>query len=266
MAFDEYQFLRYFIPGSLYSIYTMALIVSVLSPDVLVYFSVHPEALLGIVSGIIGSSLAIGYLLYSFFDKCCYQRLVWDTKKRLSKEYLGKLIFDWDEIEKSKPEQAKMFLDMLWITFKDSDSSEKYSTTLRGTWSHLCARLCCCFVVPFFSFVSFGFVLFANWFTEYLQTDLKFHLFSLAPQNLIFIIFGAIIIILISVFLGLGANRPFKEGTTLELFFIKHIIDKEPSEFKRLVKTILDKDVTDLVQKKIKEHAEKAELQKTQTN
>lgn len=85
MAFDEYQFLRYFIPGSLYSIYTIALIVSVLSPDVLVYFFVNPQALLGLVSGIIGSSLATGYLLYSFFDKCLYQHLVWNTKKEYPK-------------------------------------------------------------------------------------------------------------------------------------------------------------------------------------
>lgn len=126
-----------------------------------------------------------------------------EYKKRISKEYLGELIIGWDEIEKEKPEQAKMFIDMLWITFKDSDSSEKYSVTLRGTWSHLCARLCCCFVVPFFSVISFGFfVLFANLYTEYLKIDLKFPLFSL-PQNGIFILFGVIIIILISISLGL---------------------------------------------------------------
>jgi hypothetical protein len=250
MAFDEYQFLRYFIPGSLFSIYTSILIFSVLTPEVLYYFTFHPEFLIGIITGIVGSALPFGYLLYSFFDSTLYQKVTWNIKRRRIISDLDEVIENFKDIAKNEPARAKIFVDMLWIRFEDSDSSQKYSVVVRGTWSHLCARLTCCSIVPILSFISyFIFVRFIVAYANSLPSNLIFQPFT--SENWFWGI-SVVVIILISICLCLGAKRPLKEGTTLESFFIKYIIEENPSEFKKLVEKSLSAKVTKSFEDKIK--------------
>jgi len=68
MAFDEYQFLRYFIPGSLFVIYTTALVIPILNSFALYFLENHPDVLIGIVGGAFAAGLAFGYVIYTIYD------------------------------------------------------------------------------------------------------------------------------------------------------------------------------------------------------
>ena len=140
MTFEEYQFLRYFIPGSLYVIYTTALIVPILNPTVIDFFKKDTSALLGVVGGAFGASLAVGYIIYTFYDTFGYTPRMMDRNKRKMLDYIDHHVEGWKEpIEANKKE----FLDMLWIKFGENGSGDKYYATVKSMWSHLNARIVC---------------------------------------------------------------------------------------------------------------------------
>jgi hypothetical protein len=105
MAFDEYQFLRYFIPGSLYVVYTTFLMVPILNSTVIDFFKNDSSALLGIVGGAFGASLAIGYVVYSFYDTFLYNRWAMNFGNRKSLRYLAKKIEGWEDPQKTRQQE-----------------------------------------------------------------------------------------------------------------------------------------------------------------
>jgi hypothetical protein len=58
VAFDEYQFLRYFIPGSLFVIYATALALPIINTDTLFFLQSYPDVVIGIVGGAFAAGLA----------------------------------------------------------------------------------------------------------------------------------------------------------------------------------------------------------------
>ena len=242
MAFEEYQFLRYFIPGSLYVIYTTALITPFLDPSVINFFENDPSALLGIVGGALGASLALGYIIYTFYDTFLYNRWAMNFENRVSLRYLAEKIEGWDDPRKPQNTncindyQKKMFLDMLWIGFDKDNLSERYDKTLRGMWSHLNARKVCYLFVPAFSVISFSLLVIT------LPIIIRETLFILPPLPNWGVFFLVLIVIgFISGVFRYGAKRPLNEGTTLEYFFIKQRIEEylTPEKFSIMVKNLL---------------------------
>ena len=82
MPFEEYQFLRYFIPGSLFVIYTTLIIYPALSLEILLFLEKNPEIVLGIIGGVFAGSLAFGYLVYTLYDTFLYNIIAMNPKRR----------------------------------------------------------------------------------------------------------------------------------------------------------------------------------------
>ena len=226
MAFDEYQFLRYFIPGSLYVIYTTALIIPFLDPSVINFFKGDTSALLGVVGGAFGASLAIGYIIYTFYDTFGYtKRLFKDPEKRKMLGYLNDNIQDWKEpLDASKKE----FLDMLWIKLSENNSGERFFATVRGMWSHFNARVVCYKYVPIFAGSSVPLI----WLFSTIV--IKNPVFSFDLRNLAVIV-PIVLICIVSAIFKNGAKRPLDEGTTLEYFYYLSLIEKRKDDFDTLI-------------------------------
>ena len=152
MAFEEYQFLRYFIPGSLFVIYVTLLVLPNLNPQLFPYLSSNPETILAIVAGAFGASLAFGYLIYSFYDLVFYNFLAMKfPNKRKILGYMKEKIEGWDDV--SEPDK-KEFLDMLYRLPGDANKNEQVSSLTRGIWSHFNARIVSATCVPLFAGIS----------------------------------------------------------------------------------------------------------------
>lgn len=234
MAFDEYQFLRYFIPGSLYVIYSAAMTATVLNPEKLDFFKNNPDVLLGIVGGAFGAALAMGYLIYTFYDTFHYNHWAMNRNRRGILTYLESRIADWKLLDDAR---KKEFIDLLWITLNADSLSERYSALVKGIWSHLNARKVCCYWVPSFSvFTLFLLYLFSN-------IVLRVNLFTM--EN--WVLFALVLAIIggISAVLWFGEERPLDEGTTIEYYFIQNRIETNPVEFEDLVHRILGMRVVD---------------------
>lgn len=244
MGFEEYQFLRYYIPGSLYIIYIGVLTVSILNPVLINFFKNDTSALLGLVGGAFGASLAIGYIIYTFYDTFLYSKWAMDFKNRESLRYLAKKIEGWDDPNEPgnknniEEHNKKMFLDMLWISFDKDTLSERYDKTLRGMWSHLNARKVCYLVVPAFS-------LFSVFLLAIIALLIGKSLFSFQATNLLLFAIVVGIVAGISEVLREGAKRPLEEVTTLEYFFIKNRIEKNQDDFDEMVERLLNRKITE---------------------
>ena len=160
MGFDEYQFLRYFIPGSLAVIYIAFFLAPFIGDGVINNFKASPEGLLGIVGAAFGASLAIGYVIYTFYDTCSYNKAAMDSTKRRILHYLEKQKPDCKKLSEF---EKKATLDMLYDAFDDSSVSNRVASKARGMWSHFNARKVCAIYVPSFSIVfSVIIILFAH--------------------------------------------------------------------------------------------------------
>ena len=229
MAFEEYQFLRYFIPGSLFVIYTIVLVLPILNSTVVLYFESNPDALLGIIGGGFAASLAFGYIIYTIYDTFGpYDRDVMKSKKRPLFKYLSERIEDWDKFDKPK---KKMFTEMLHITGADTKDCDRFYTIIRGFWSHFNARIVCCLWVPIFSAITIFFLIILDF-----VVGSKF--FSFTFPNIFLYIPFTIGIVIISLILVIGAERPRSEATTLEYFFIKYRIDTHAISFEEMVRIL----------------------------
>jgi hypothetical protein len=231
LAFEEYQFLRYFIPGSIYVVYTTALLLPILNSTVIDFFRKDTSALLGIVGAALGASLAAGYIIYTIYDTFGYSPRMMNRDKRKMLKYIDDNIDGWKEpIDSSKKE----FLDLLLIKFGESSSGDRYSATVKSMWSHLNARIVCYLYVPVLSAISVPTIML------YSTLIARKALFFFDLGNILLLVIVTVFIIFISLILKLGSDRPMNEGTTLEYFFFTSIIKDELKEkdYKTLLKNL----------------------------
>lgn len=86
MSSEQYQFLRYYLPGSVFLIYLALLLVPVTNPESLI-FLIQGQNLLALVTLIGGAfviSPPLGYLLYSLYDTFLYNHFAMNWVKRRS--------------------------------------------------------------------------------------------------------------------------------------------------------------------------------------
>jgi hypothetical protein len=257
LAFEEYQFLRYFIPGSLFVIYVSFLAIPNIDGPIIPFLLRHPDILIGIVGGAFGASLAFGYLVYSFYDWTSYNRLAMHCSKgkRRILGYMGEKIEDWDSSDPQKKipdSQKKEFLDMLYRLLGNEGKNQQIADMVRGIWSHFNARIVCAIFVPILAGASvFLFHIINLLISPYMsQWTLENHLTSSIVFNFqwFFVVPWLIAVFVISLFLGLGATRPYEEACTVEYFSIRHKIECENSEnltteFEGLVTKFLRKNL-----------------------
>ena len=221
--FEEYKFLRYYIPGSLFLIYLASLTI----PNLAV---INQNTLLErwdiVLSAIVGSfviSPAIGYVIYSFYDWLFYNRIAtyskWRTTFRLINERAPEIL---DTTNKKKE-----FLDLL---FRIHYSSEHNSSepeinpsileTMRGMWNHFNARITCAVFVPIFSVITFGLLYICDIGLSSFEI-FRFRSFIFWAHHIPFQAVSLLIIILLSLGLGIGSSRPYQETCRLEEYLFK---------------------------------------------
>ena len=231
MAFDEYQFLRYYIPGSLYVIYVTALVFPILSPQVFNYLAKNPDVFLGTVGGVFAASLAIGYLIYSFYDWVEYNETAMGEKKKKLFAYIEREAPGWKDLP--EPEQ-KESLDMIYLTFGDPAANERASNQIRGMWSHYNARKVCYKFVPLFAAITVLLSLIPDLF-------MTKKLYAI-PGHWEWLLLAVAAILIVSVTLRQGAQRPLNEATTLDYFFIRNRVEENKGLFKEMMKTVFKEE------------------------
>jgi hypothetical protein len=128
-VFEEYQFLRYFIPGSLFVMYTTLVFLPNLSKNVVSYILEKPDSLLGIVGAAFGASLAFGYIIYSVFDTLLYNPIALKNGWRKVLSYMESKIDTevnkkvWRGLNKEK---KKEFLEMLFLSLGDAEKTNRF--------------------------------------------------------------------------------------------------------------------------------------------
>jgi hypothetical protein len=236
MAFQGYQFLRYFIPGSLYVIYLMSFVIPNLAESIACYLLNKPEVLLGIVGGAFGASLSIGYVIYSFHDTALYNHLAMREKWRDIPRYLKKEIATWKNLSN---EERKEFLDLLYLHSGEDTANQQFSATIRGMWSHFNARIVCSLWASLLSVISFVVLYALDQAAGTGVFNLRF--FHLGGCYVYYWHLCALVITLVSTFLLVGARRPYKEAVKLEYYFVKtKIADSE--DLRRLERILLRND------------------------
>jgi hypothetical protein len=213
MPFEEYQFLRYFIPGSLFVIYTSLIIYPALNADTLTFLESKPEIVLGIVGGAFAGSLAFGYLVYTFYDTVLYNLIAMNSKWRILLRYLAAKIPEWNNL---KNHEKKMIMEMIHTSGDYTRGVDKFYDIVRGWWSHFNARIVCALFVPALSLATFGLLLLLDFFFLKTIEIFSFNNQYTASYTLIFITIFAI-----SLCLFIGAIRPLREATQYEYYFIK---------------------------------------------
>lgn len=232
MAFEEYQFLRYFIPGSLFVIYTTLMTFPILSSTAIDYLLRHPDFLLGIIGGAFAGSLAFGYIIYTFYDTVLYNRFAMNVEKRLLLQYLPTQIKKgkWDSLDEH---EKKMIMEMIHVAGKDTKDCDRFYNIVRGWWSHFNARWVCLLFVPLLSGIS---VIFLYSF----DVIISGRIFAFTLPNLILYIPIAIVIAIVSLVLKTGAKKPFNEAAQLEYYFIKYKVEKKNGDFEEMINILLD--------------------------
>ena len=255
MVFEQYQFLRYYIPGSLFIIYTSVLILPILDSTVFSYFKSHPETLLGVVGGVFGASLAFGYIIYTFYDTICYNKIGMDENKRPLLGYLKEKLFDYyisackvkmSELDEAQKTEYKNEWNKKWdmvenrpikkalietLYLNNQTCQESFQQTLGGWMSHFNARVVCYFWVPFLAWISFEVLVVLDYFGV-LDNGLGYKLFSFPFPPVYWYVSCAFIMSLISIMLWIGSRNPLNETFQLEYLIIRQTITNNPTLFK----------------------------------
>lgn len=158
---EEYQFLRYYLPGSLFLFYVAILLVpnssvysSIVSSDGTLSLGIN---LVGLLVSLIGVSPIIGFIIYAFYNPYYERRAV--ASDRGAFEYLKTEKFTKNtkikaELILSSDKQRKEFLDLVVHT-KGIGSNLEVDSDIRdlmkGHLSKYAARIVCGFYVPIFS-------------------------------------------------------------------------------------------------------------------
>lgn len=208
--------MRYYLPGSLFLIYMMILVIVNLPAQTIKTLS--QEALVGIFTGAFVASPTIGYLIYAFYNHL-YEHWAGDVTKRPALKYLEDLSFT---SEKNRPYirgnlrcfiQKKEFLDLIYHSSSNNGEMKidtEILNTLKNHLSAFAARIVCGFFVPIFCIPSFLLVWKA---LSLINIDFAW--------NALFTIFSILAIAIISIVLLIDCMRVLYEAYQLEVYMIK---------------------------------------------
>jgi len=204
---EQYQFLRYYIPGSLSLIYFFGLILANMGDEAFRLLN-HP-ALISLVVGLFASSPALGYVIYLFYDWTLYNKIASCEERRALT-----LLDTWANTEHFRKGERwqsvrrKELVDFaLYLRPHDCGLriSGNVTETIRGFWSNANARITSAIYVPIASGIMFAiFVL--------LKPPITISVCSTA--------FAFLGIMVFSVCIGLPAKRTIREAFALEEYIV----------------------------------------------
>jgi len=205
---EQYQFLRYYIPGSLALIYFLILILANIGERIF-ELSFSNEALTSLVLGAFVISPAIGYVIYLFYDWILYNRIA----ECCERETLH-LLDRWAEEERFRRGERwrikrKELIDFaLYSRLEDSDFeiSDSIAETIRRFWNHINARLTSAVFVPIASVIFFG---------------LFWSLRPLSTLNIGCTLLTIMIMGIVSACIGFPAIRTIREAFALEEYLLR---------------------------------------------
>lgn len=204
---EQYQFLRYYIPGSLSLIYFFGLILASVGENV--FQVLKNPALISLVVGVFAISPALGYVIYTFYDWTLYNRIA-----RCSERRTLNLLDTWANEERFRRGERwedvrrKELIDFaLYSSLHDSHfrTSNRITETVRGFWNHVNARLVSATFVPIASFIFFALFVLLN------------PPISVNAGNTVFAVTA---ILVLSACIGFPARRTIREAFALEEYVI----------------------------------------------
>lgn len=208
-----YQFLRYYLPGSLLLIYSSLFVIPLMDPNTFVGLSL--DKIIAVFVGLLAANYAIGYLVYIPFSYK-YEKVAVDPDRRPSLKFIESMAKSVGcETYFRCGTQKKEFLDLVYHANIETRLGLKIHheivNTLKNHLSNYAARYVCGTFVPFaiipamiltiplLSFVGIGFQL----------------------RNLWFLLFALAVVILISLFLSMDRERVLDETFALEEFMVR---------------------------------------------
>lgn len=230
---EQYRFMRYYLPGSLFLIYLMILIIPNLSAEAIEILSDHTPAIIGIFTGAFVASPIIGYLVYAPYNYV-YEHWAGKRTTRGALRYIEDLEFvnDNDRAGYQKNlrciTQKKEFLDLVYHSTLKKNVGEikidpKIVETLKNIVSNFAARIVCGFFVPLFCL-----------FLVYPSVEIL-KLFGLTLElNIFFLLVSILFIGALSFVLLLDSKRVLYEAYQLEEYMVK----AKKEEIKKLLKKL----------------------------
>jgi len=148
---EQYQFLRYYLPGSLLLLYTTILTVPNLSPDTF-FGPINLERIVAIFVGLLTINYTVGYLIYVPYNYR-YEKLAIDPNRRQVIEYINRLAKEANCRDFIKCDaQRKEFLDLVYHSNYRAGSELQIDSdiiaTLKNHLSNYAARYVCGTLIP----------------------------------------------------------------------------------------------------------------------
>ncbi|MCW3985311.1 MAG: hypothetical protein NWE91_02740 [Candidatus Bathyarchaeota archaeon] len=231
---EQYRFMRYYLPGSLFFTYLLILIILNLSPNTIKSLQDNWGQIGGIILGLLGASPIAGYIIYSVYNEYDYERL--SKKNRPALEYIENLDFIEDKTRCKHYQdqlrcflQKKEFLDLIYHTtlIKSKEDNLKIGPeilqTLKNHLSNFATRRVSGLWVPFFSFLFL------------FPTAILLGIFDVSFTIRLPYTIGMFLVILIISFVLLhGHKRVLYEAYTLEVYMIRAKHEEVEELLKRL--------------------------------
>jgi hypothetical protein len=255
MSFEQYQFLRYYLPGSLFLLELGLFLAPFIN-----YFELQKLlggnllSLVTVVGGAFVVSPAIGYLLYSAYDTAIYNQkaMNWDNRRslmyliewarhpRMSARNLERIFVGIDQADsntlkimkkdlnsvdfgKLRP-SLKSLIDFIIHSKPRNGNSEvrddEISANLRGYWSHFGARWVCGAIAPITALGTF-FILLVFLFPILIQGPIVFQHWATPYERWIWLAIDTVPISLFSGILLYSRNNPRMEAFELEYYIIR---------------------------------------------
>lgn len=243
-VWERYQFLRYYLPGSLFFTYAAIVLIPALQTPSSI------DVAVGVFGGIIIASPVIGYLIYIpfnfLYDYYFSQR--WD---REALDFIKDAKFmnkDYQETYKNKiatyskqKELIDLFLHLDYVSARedtriakkpDANINPQILNTLQNQLNNFAARTVCGLFTPI---ASIAFTIVLVQFSR--MNNVFFRPFYF--QNIFLLIFSLVVIAVISILLIIGSTKVLDEAFVLE----NYIVRSRKREAKIVMERILQDDV-----------------------
>jgi len=204
---EQYQFLRYYIPGSLSLAYLFLLVL--VNTGERIFDLLIGTGTVSVVIGTFTLSPALGYVIYQFYDTLLYNRIA-----RCKKRKALNLLDTWadakgfpkgDNWESTRRKELIDFILYSSATDSSFEISDQLADTIRGFWSHINARIVSSVFVPISSGILF----------LLLNSLRPIEINGLSTLSAVFAI------IVLSIFIGYPSIRTIKEAFALEEYLIR---------------------------------------------
>lgn len=224
---EIYQFLRYYLPGSLLLIYSSLFIVPFIDPNTFIGLSL--DKMIAVLVGLLGANYAIGYIVYIPFNYK-YEKLAVNPEKRPSLKLIALMAKKegFDNYLRCGT-QKKEFLDLVYHSNIETTSNLKIHpeivNTLKNHLSNYAARHVCGTYVP----IAIVPVVFLT------LPLLTFVGISFQLSNFWFVFPTLIMVLAISVSLSIDRERVLNETFVLEELMVKAKAEEVKELMKRLM-------------------------------